>query len=150
MAGYFIEMHRALRMIKALLAKVSSAEFNTMALNSKLAKVLSYIQDNNSWERIYVLLKILVPFLHTILLAYRNKTGIDKVFYHSRMTNISIIKSSSDLDNKEIFPVYGSSSQKLWISSDSETEEEDDIDTDDQESSDSDMSERLSFSVCKL
>ena len=58
MAGYFIGMHRDLRMRKALLATVSSAEFNTMAMNSKLSKVLSYIQGNKSWERIYVLLKI--------------------------------------------------------------------------------------------
>ena len=33
MAGYFIGMHRYLRMIKSLLAIVSSAEFNTMSLN---------------------------------------------------------------------------------------------------------------------
>ena len=49
MAGYFIGMHRDLRMRKALLATVSSAEFNTMALNSKLSKVVSYIQDNKAW-----------------------------------------------------------------------------------------------------
>ena len=41
MAGYFIGMHRDLRMRKALLATVSSAEFNTMSLNSKLSKVVS-------------------------------------------------------------------------------------------------------------
>ena len=33
MAGYFIGMHRDLRMRKALLSTVSSAEFGTMALN---------------------------------------------------------------------------------------------------------------------
>ena len=60
-AGYFIGIHRYLRMRKALLATFSSDEFNTMALNSKLSKVVSYIQDNKSWERIYVLLKILFP-----------------------------------------------------------------------------------------
>ena len=38
MAGYFIGMHRDLRMRKALLATVSSAELNTMALNSKFPK----------------------------------------------------------------------------------------------------------------
>ena len=59
MAGYFIGMHRDLRRRKARLAIVSSAEFNTMALNSKLSKVLSYIQNNKAWERIYVLFKII-------------------------------------------------------------------------------------------
>ena len=66
-AGYFIGIHRDLRMRKALISKVSSSEFNTMALNSKLSKVVSYIQDNKTWERICFLLKI------------RNKVGMDKV-----------------------------------------------------------------------
>ena len=66
MAGYFIGMYRDLRMRKALLATVSSAEFVTMALNSKLSKVVSYIQDKKYWERIYVLLKLLFPCLRTL------------------------------------------------------------------------------------
>ena len=65
------------------------------------------------------------------------------------MTQMSIIKSSTDLDNKELFPVSSSSSQKVWISSDSDNEEEENIDTDGPESSDSDMLESLSLSVCK-
>ena len=55
MAGYFIGIHRYLRMRKSLLATVSSAEFRTMTLNSKLSKVVSNIQDKKSWENIYVL-----------------------------------------------------------------------------------------------
>ena len=66
------------------------------------------------------------------------------------MKNISIIKSSSDIDNKELFPVYFSSSIKIWISSYSDTEEEENIDTDDPERSDSDMLEILSSLVCSL
>ena len=49
MAGYFIGMHRHLRMRKSLLTTVSSDEFNTMALNSKLSKVVSYVQDYKAW-----------------------------------------------------------------------------------------------------
>ena len=93
---------------QALFATVSSAEFNTMEMNSKLYKVVSYIQDNKSWERIYVLLKILFPCLQVLHLADNNKAGMDKLFYYARMTKISIIKLSYDLDNKELFPVYGS------------------------------------------
>ena len=107
-AGYFIGMHRYLRMKKALHATISSAEFNTMSLNSKLSKVVSYIQDNKSWERIYVLLKIMFPCLRVICLSDSNKSGMDKVFCYARMTQISIIKSSSNLDNKELFPVSSS------------------------------------------
>ena len=67
------------------------------------------------------------------------------------MTKISIIKSSTDLDNKELFPISSSSSQKIWKSSDSDTEdEEENIDTDDPDTSYSDMLESLRSSVCNL
>ena len=66
------------------------------------------------------------------------------------MTKISIIKSSSDIDNKELFPLSGSLSQKVWISSNSDTEEEYNIGTADLESIDSYTLEILSFSVCKI
>ena len=58
MVGYFIGMHRYLRMRKALLATVSSSEFSTMTLNSKLPNVVSCIPGNQAWDRIYVLFKI--------------------------------------------------------------------------------------------
>ena len=66
------------------------------------------------------------------------------------MTKIFIIRSSSDIDNKELFPVSSSSSFKVYMSSYSETAEEENIYTDDQESIDSDMLEILSSSVCKI
>ena len=81
---------------------LNSAE-ETVALNSKLSKVASYIQDNKYWERIYVLLKILLPCLRIICLVDGNKPGMEKAFYYARTIKISIIKSSYDLDNKEIF-----------------------------------------------
>ena len=75
---------------------------------------------------------------------------MDKVFYYARTTKISIIKSSYDLDNKDLFLLSIVSSFKVLISSDSNTEEEENINTDDPDSIDSDMLEILSFSVCKL
>ena len=58
--------------------------------------------------------------------------------------------SSYDIDNEELFPLYRSSSLKVCISSDSETEEEESINYDDTESIDSEMMVRLSSSVCNL
>ena len=76
---------------------------------------------------------------------------MDKVFYYFRMTKISIITSSNDLDNKELSPIFGSSSQKVWKSYDIDTEdEEENIDTDGPDISDSDMLESLSSTVCNL
>ena len=76
-----------------------------MSLNSTLSKVVSYIQDNKAWGRIYVLLKIIVPCIWFLSLSESNKSGMDKVFYYTRMTKMSVIKSLSDLDNKELLPV---------------------------------------------
>ena len=91
-ARHLIGIHRYLRTRKALLVTVYSDEFNTISLNSKLSKVVSYIQDNKACERIYVLLKILFPCIRVLCLADSNNAGMDKVFYYSRMTKISIIK----------------------------------------------------------
>ena len=45
-SGYFIRMQIYFRIRKVLLSTFYYAEFNTMSLNSKLSKVVSYIQDN--------------------------------------------------------------------------------------------------------
>ena len=87
----------------------------------------------------YVLLKIVFPFLRVLRLADSNKAGMEKLFYSFRMKKISIIKSLSDIDNKELFPVSISLYFKLWGSSDIYTEEEGGIYTNDPESIDSDM-----------
>ena len=71
---------------------VSSAELNAMPLNLKLSKVVSHIQDNKFWERIYVLLKLLFPCLQVLCIADSNKSGMEKVPYYTIMKNISIIK----------------------------------------------------------
>ena len=97
---YSIGMHIYLCMRKALLATVSSDEFNTMSLNSKLSKVVLYIRDNKYWERIYVLLRLIFPCLWVLSLSVSKKSGMYKVFHYSIMTKISIIKSSYDIDNK--------------------------------------------------
>ena len=76
---------------------------------------------------------------------------MDKLFYYYRITKISIIKSSNNLYNKELFTISRSSSQKVWKSSDSDTEyDKENIDTDDPDTSDSDMLESPSSTVCNL
>ena len=73
MAGDLIGIHRYSRTRKALLATVYSAELNTMPLNSKFSKVVSYIQD-----RIYVILKMFFPCISVLCLADGNKSGMEK------------------------------------------------------------------------
>ena len=75
----FIGMHRDMRKIKSLIDTVSSAEFNSIALNSKHSKVVSYIQGNKAWERIYIISKLLFPCRWVLHLADSYKSGVYKV-----------------------------------------------------------------------
>ena len=72
MDGYFVRMHRDLRMRKVLQYTILSAELISISTNSKFDKAVRYIHDNKSWERCYVILKIHFPCLGVIHLAYSN------------------------------------------------------------------------------
>ena len=86
MAGYFMGMHRDLRMRKFLQATISSAKFLSIPTITKFTKSVKYIHDDSSWERCYVLLKILHPCLRVLRLADSNLVGMDKVYKYLRMT----------------------------------------------------------------
>ena len=86
MAGYFMGMHRDLRMRKFLQATISYAKFISIPTNTKLFRAVKYIHDNNSWERCYVILNIIFPCLRVLRLADSNLAGMDKVYYYSIIT----------------------------------------------------------------
>ena len=51
--------HLELRMKKVLQSTISSAEFISIPTNNKFDKAVRIINDNKSWERCYVLIKII-------------------------------------------------------------------------------------------
>ena len=69
MSGYFMGMQRDLRMRKFLQAIILSAEFISISTYNKFTKSVRYIHKNKSWERCYVLLKIIFPCLGVLCLA---------------------------------------------------------------------------------
>ena len=92
MTGYFMGMHRDLRIWKVLQATISSAELLGIPTATKFTKAVKYIHDEKSWEGCYVLLKILHPCLRVLRLADSNLSGMEKVYYYSRMTKQCIEK----------------------------------------------------------
>ena len=72
MDGYFMEMHRDLRMRKVLQATISSAEFLSIPITTKFTKAVKHINDNKSWERCYILLNIMFLCLRVLRLADSN------------------------------------------------------------------------------
>ena len=87
MAGYFMGLHRELRMRKFLQATISSSEFIFIPNNNFFDKAVRYIDDNKSSERYYVLLKIIFPCLRVLCLEDINRAGMENVYYYSIMTN---------------------------------------------------------------
>ena len=76
-AGYFMGIHRYLRMRKVLQYKILSAEFNNIKTNMKLAEVIRYINDNKSWGKYYFLLKMIPPFLRVLRLEDSNNSVME-------------------------------------------------------------------------
>ena len=97
-AGHFMRMHRYLRIRKFLQATISSIEFISIPTNNKFTEAVMYIHDNKSWERCYVLLKILFTCLIVLRLEENNRAGIEIFYYYSRMTQKYIEKTIYDID----------------------------------------------------
>ena len=110
-------------MRKVLQDTTSSAYFISLPTNNKFDKSVRYIPDNNSWERCYVLLKILFPRLRVLRLADSNCAGMEKVYYYLRMTKQCIEKKTSDIDHQKPFPDMLSPAN-TWNESDGESDKE--------------------------
>ena len=77
-ADFFMEIHKNWRMIKVPVAKISSAGFICMTLNSKLYQVVPYITDDKSWKSCHVLLKNLFLCLRVLFLTERNLARMER------------------------------------------------------------------------
>ena len=114
MAGYFMGMHRDLKMRKVLQSTISSSEFLSIPTITKFTKAVNYIHDDKIWERCCALIKILCPCIRFLHQADSNLVGIDKLYYYSRMTKQCIEKTKLDLNYHRVFlkyhhmPIYGS------------------------------------------
>ena len=106
MAGYFMGMHRDLWMRKVLQATISSYEFLSIPTTTKFNKAVKYINDDKSWERCYVILKILFPWLRVLCLENSNIVGMDKVYYYPRMTKHFIDNKNQILNIREFLLTY--------------------------------------------
>ena len=83
MAGYFMAMHRDLRMRRALESTVSSAAFAALSLKPFAKKAGEEVGDKVMWKQMYVVLRVLFPALRLLRLADSNRAGMDKVYYLS-------------------------------------------------------------------
>ena len=108
---------------------IKSAEFVSIPTYKKFTKAVRYIHDSKSWERCYVILKIIFPCFRIICLVDINIAGMEKVYYYLIMTKRCIEKTISDIDYQRLFQDI-SSPDNIWNDSDDESDEEESISND--------------------
>lgn len=82
MAGYFMALHRLLRLKDPLRATVNGIEFKRLNRTEKFVKkVVDAINDDEFWQAIYFILRAVYPALRVLRLADRSKPGTDRLFF---------------------------------------------------------------------
>ena len=99
MAGYFIAMHRMLRLKDPLLATINSVQFKGIISKKKTMNAVSEtLLDPEFWKSLRIALRALFPPLRVLRLADKCTAGMDKLYYYVRKTDEALQKSADDLD----------------------------------------------------
>jgi hypothetical protein len=108
MAGYFIALHRLLRLQKPLQAVQSSYEWQEYKFASKdkvqKAAINAIITDPIFWHEVMTIVIAMFPVLRCLQLANLNAAGMDKIYYYARRTSESLqrTKHSFNGQNKRL------------------------------------------------
>ena len=104
MASFFYTMHRMLRLRKALLSTVHSAEFCAITTLPKNAQhCIADIKNPMFWRAIYVLLRAVFPAIRCLRFCDSNKPAMDKIFYLVHCTTGAIDRSIEMLNDYDVF-----------------------------------------------
>ena len=90
-------IQRDLGMQKVLHSTIFSVEFIGIPSDKMFEKAVRYIHDNKSWERCYILLKIIFPCIIFLNLVDSSHAGMGKYYYYLRITKQCIEKIISDI-----------------------------------------------------
>jgi hypothetical protein len=108
MAGYFIALHRLLRLQNPLQAVQSSFEWQEYRFSSKdkvqKAAINAIITDPIFWHEVMTIVIAMFPVLRCLQLANLNAAGMDKIYYYARRTSESLqrTKHSFNGQNKRL------------------------------------------------
>jgi hypothetical protein len=103
MAGYFMVMHRDLRLKQALQASAAGSDFISLKL-SKSKDPTATIRHELEYQRVFHLLRATFPALMILRLADSNKPGMDQIYYLTRKATEAIEHDIVYLNNKTWFP----------------------------------------------
>ena len=101
MAGYFMALHRSLRLKTALEATICSLPFRDLNLDHD--HMTEIVMNEKRWERIYLILKSTFSALRVLRLADSNSAGMDKLFYLTRQTEKNLERLRHRLNSTKLF-----------------------------------------------
>ena len=94
MAGYFIALHRLLRLQKPLEAAQASIEWDSYQFPTKSKQhkeaIKAIATDAVFWHEVNTIVVGMFPVLKCLRLADSNKAGMDKLYYYVRRTTESL------------------------------------------------------------
>jgi hypothetical protein len=83
MTGYFMTMHRDLRLKQALQSTMAGSDFISLKI-SKSKDPTATIRDELEYQRVFHLIRATFPALMILRLADSNKPGMDHMYYLTR------------------------------------------------------------------
>jgi hypothetical protein len=101
--GYFMAMHRDLRLKGALQATISGSDFISLKVKS-FKDPTDTIQDKKECHRVFYLLQVTLPALMVLQLADGNKPAMDKLYYFVRRTTETLELAVEYLNDLHLFP----------------------------------------------
>lgn len=102
-ATWFYAMHRLLRLKRALKATIHGAAFESVAKNARVVLAVEDIENEVFWKSIFCLLRSVFPALKALRYCDSNVPSMDKIYYLVKRADGALEKSSSMLNDEELF-----------------------------------------------
>jgi hypothetical protein len=110
MALWFYVMVRLLPLQQPLAATIHQQKFIDLNLNNCVRAAVHDIKDDKFWKCMYVLLSALFPALRLLHYCNKSKPAMDKIFFLSHRTTLTLEKLEEFLNNRNLFGSLGSDS----------------------------------------
>jgi hypothetical protein len=103
MAVWFYAMMHLLRLKQPLMATIYQQKFVYLNLNDSVRAAVQDINNNKFWKCIYFLLRAVFPVLRLLHYCDKSKPAMDKIFFLSHMTTLTLNKSEEFLNDRHLF-----------------------------------------------
>ncbi len=103
MALWFYAMMRLLHLKQPLTATIHQQKFVHLNLNDSVRAAVQDISNDKFWTCIYLLLSAVFPALRLLRYCDKSKPAMDKIFFLSNRTTLSLNKLEEFLNGRHLF-----------------------------------------------